>query len=92
LKQYQLTAEQSKDDAQGRVGQAQADITAAEADRAQQEASLMIPLFDKDAYTKLVQTGAVSERQGELPVAAYPENAISVAHPCRSSRCSETLY
>jgi HlyD family secretion protein len=70
LKQYQLTAEQSKDDAQGRVGQAQADITAAEADLAQQEASLKIALFDKDAYTKLVQTGAVSERQGRFSVSA----------------------
>jgi HlyD family secretion protein len=78
LKQYQLTAEQSKDDAQGRVGQAQADITAAEADLAQQEASLKITLFDKDAYTKLVQTAAVSERQGRLSVSTADQQEAAV--------------
>jgi HlyD family secretion protein len=81
VKQNQLLAEQSKDDAQGRVGQAQADLTAAEADLSQQEASLRIALFDKDAYTKLVQTGAVSERQGKLSVstADQQEAAVSAA-------------
>jgi HlyD family secretion protein len=78
LKQYQLTAEQSKDDAQGRVGQAQADITATEADLAQQEASLKIALFDKYAYTKLVQTGAVSERQGKLSVSTADQQDAAV--------------
>jgi HlyD family secretion protein len=68
LKQAQLTAIQSNDDAQGRVRQAEADLTATEADLTQQEASLKLALFDKDAYTRLVQTGAVSERQGKVSV------------------------
>jgi HlyD family secretion protein len=45
LKQYQLSAEQATGDAQGRVEQANADLTAAEADLAQQEASLKLRSF-----------------------------------------------
>src|SRR5712691_2102430 len=68
LKQTQLAFGQSENDSQGRVAQAEADVTAAEADHARQEASLKLALFDKDAYTHLVTTGAVSERQGRLSV------------------------
>jgi hypothetical protein len=38
-------------------------MTAAEADLAQQEASYQIASFDKDAYTKLAETGAASNRR-----------------------------
>ena len=82
LKQAQLSTSQSKDDAQGRVGQAEADLTAAQADLAEQEASLKLALFDKNAYAHLVQTGAVSERQGELSesTAAQQEAAVTAAN------------
>ena len=78
LKQAQLTAIQSNDDAQGRVRQAEASLTAAEADLTQQEASLKLALFDKDAYTRLVQTGAVSERQGKVSVSTADQQEAAV--------------
>ena len=78
LKQAQLTATQSNDDAHGRVRQAEADLTAAEADLTQQEASLKLALFDKDAYTRLVQTGAVSERQGKVSVSTADQQEAAV--------------
>src|SRR6266404_4498406 len=78
LKQAQLTATQSKDDAQGRVRQAEADLSAAEAGLTQQEASLKLALFDKDAYTRLVQTGAVSERQGRVSVSTADQQEAAV--------------
>ena len=79
LKQNDLTTAQSKEDAQGRVRQAEADLTAAESDLAQQEASYKLALFDKDAYTRLAQTGAVSERQGKQSVATADQLAAAVA-------------
>jgi len=79
LKQTQLAFGQSENDSQGRVAQAEADLTAAEADRARQEASLKLALFDKDAYTQLVTTGAVSERQGRLSVATADQQEAAVA-------------
>jgi HlyD family secretion protein len=79
LKQNELYTDQSKVDAQGRVRQAEADLAAAEADLAQQEASYQLALFDKDAYTRLAQSGAVSERQGKLSVATADQDAAAVA-------------
>src|SRR6516225_2630715 len=79
LKQTQLAFDQSENDSQGRVAQAEAELTAAEADRARQEASLKLALFDKDAYTHLVTTGAVSERQGRLSVATADQQEAAVA-------------
>ena len=65
LEQTQIQTSQSRLDAEGRVRQAEADLAAAEADLAQQQSSLQLALFDQDAYTRLVKTGAVSERQGK---------------------------
>jgi HlyD family secretion protein len=79
LKQNQLETEQSKVDAGGRVRQAQAELAAAEADLAQQEASYELALFDKNAYTRLAQTGAVSERQGKQSIATADQQAAAVA-------------
>jgi HlyD family secretion protein len=79
LLQNQLQAEQSKGDTQGRVRQADADLAAAEADLAQQEASYQIALFDKDAYTKLAKSGAVSERQGKQAESTAAQQAAAVA-------------
>src|SRR2546425_12684990 len=79
LKQTQLAFDQSENDSQGRVAQAEAELSAAEADRDRQEASLKLALFDKDAYTHLVTTGAVSERQGRLAVATADQQEAAVA-------------
>ena len=81
LKESELSEDQSKGDAHGRVDQAEADLTAAQADLAQQEASYKLALFDKDAYTRLAATGAVSERQGKLAgsTADQQEAAVTAA-------------
>jgi HlyD family secretion protein len=79
LKQSDLTTAQSEEDSQGRVRQAEADLTAAESDLAQQEASYKLAVFGKDAYTRLALTGAVSERQGKQSVATADQLAAAVA-------------
>jgi len=79
LRQNELQTEQSKTDAEGRVRQAEAELTAAEADLAQQEASYTIAKFDKEAYTRLAETGAVSERQGKQASATAAQQAAAVA-------------
>ena len=79
LLQNELQTEQSKGDAQGRVRQAESDLAAAEADLAQQQAAYQIALFDKDAYGKLAQSGAVSERQGKQAESTAAQQAAAVA-------------
>jgi HlyD family secretion protein len=79
LQQNQLQTTQAKIDAKGRVSQAEADVAAAEADLAQREASFQIASFDKEAYTRLAQTGAVSERQGKQAAATADQEAAAVA-------------
>jgi HlyD family secretion protein len=79
LKQNEMQTEQSRVDAEGRVRQAQADLAAADSDLAQQEASYQLASFDKDAYTRLAQTGAVSERQGKQAVSTAEQQAAAVA-------------
>ncbi len=53
MRQNQLQTDQSKVDAGGRVRQAEADLAAAQADLAQQQAAYQIASFNKDAYAKL---------------------------------------
>ena len=79
LKQYELQTEQAQVDAAGRVRQAEADLAAAEADLKQQEASYSLAEFDRHAYVKLAQTGAVSERQGKQSAATAEQQAAAVA-------------
>src|SRR6266403_389269 len=79
LRQSQLQTEQATVDAEGRVSQAEADLAAAESDLARQEASFQLAAFDKEAYTRLAQTGAVSERQGKEAVANADQQAAAVA-------------
>jgi HlyD family secretion protein len=79
LEQSQLQTSQARTDAQGRVSQAEADVSSSEADLAQQEASLKLALFDRDAYTRLAQTGAVSERQGKQAVSTAEQQEAVVA-------------
>lgn len=79
LQQNQLLESQAKLDADGRVRQAEADVAAAQSDLAQQQAAYGLALFDKDAYTKLAASGAVSERQGKQAVATADQDAAAVA-------------
>lgn len=79
LLQNQLQTEQSKVDAEGRVRQAEAELAAAEADLAQQQASYQLASFDQDAYTRLAQTGAASERQAKQATATAGQLAAAVA-------------
>ena len=78
LRQAQLHTEQSKMDVAGRVRQAEGDLASAEAQLAQQQASYQLALFDKEAYLKLAQTGAVSERQAKLAVSTADQQAAAV--------------
>jgi len=79
LQQNQLQTTQARIDAQGRVSQAEAELAAAEADLAQREASYQIASFDKEAYTRLAETGAVSERQGKQAIATAGQEAAAVS-------------
>jgi HlyD family secretion protein len=79
LRQSQLQTAQAATDAEGRVRQAQADLTAAEADLAQQQAALKLAEFNRDAYTRLAKTGAVSEQQGLQAQATAEQTAAAVA-------------
>jgi HlyD family secretion protein len=65
LNESQLQIGQARQESQGQVRQAEAELQAAEAALAQQEAAYKMALFDRDAYTKLAKSGAVSERQGK---------------------------
>ena len=78
LRQAQLQVEQTKSDATGRVRQAEADLAAAEAQLVQQEASYQLAVFDKEAYTRLAQTGAASDRQGKQAASAADQQAAVV--------------
>jgi len=79
VQQNQLLEAQAKVDASGRISQAEADVAAAQSDLAQQQAAYGLALFDKDAYTKLAASGAVSERQGKQAVATADQDAAAVA-------------
>jgi HlyD family secretion protein len=57
-----LQATQSEGDAAGRVSQAEADLSAAQSDLAQQQANLKLAEFDREAYTRLFKNGSVAER------------------------------
>lgn len=81
LEQNQIQTAQSRQDAEGRVRQAEADLAAAESDLAQQQAAFQIAAFDKDAYTRLAQTGAASDRQAKQAssTAGQVEAAVAAA-------------
>jgi HlyD family secretion protein len=78
LKQNQLLTGQAKLDSGGRVNQAQADLAAAQSDLAQRQAAYDLAQFDRDAYTRLAKTGAVSERQGKLAVSTADQDAAAL--------------
>jgi HlyD family secretion protein len=79
LRQSQLQMEQAKIDAGGRVAQARQEMASALADMIQQEAAYNLALFDRDSYSRLARTGAVSERQGREAVSKAAQQAAAVA-------------
>jgi HlyD family secretion protein len=79
LLQSKLQVTQSGQDAGGRVSQAEADLAAAESDLTQQQANLQLAEFDREAYTRLAQTGAVSQRQGKEASSKADAQAAVVA-------------
>jgi HlyD family secretion protein len=83
LDQSQLQVGQSKLDTQGHVKQAEADLAAAQSDLAQQQAAYQIAAFDKEAYTKLAKSGAVSERQGLQAASTADQQEAAVAAATR---------
>ena len=62
LRQSEMGVEQSRTDAQGRVHEAEARLAAAEAQLVQAEASHAQAAWERDAYARLVQQGAVAEQ------------------------------
>jgi HlyD family secretion protein len=77
LSETHLQTGQATTDAGGRVNQAEAQLAATEADLAKQRSALQLAVFDRDAYSRLAKTGAVSERQGkEAETTAATQQAI----------------
>jgi HlyD family secretion protein len=83
LQQNGLQTEQARGDAAGRVQQAEADLAVAEADLARQQAANRLAVFDRDAYIRLAELGAVSERQGKQAAATADQQAAAVAAEIR---------
>jgi HlyD family secretion protein len=79
LQQTEIQTGQSKLDAEGRVRQAEGELAGAQAELARQKSQYEIAAFDRDAYTKLAKTGAVSERQGKQASTTADAQAAAVA-------------
>ena len=89
LEQSRLQVGQSKLDTEGHVGQAEADLATAQAELAQQQAAYQIAAFDRDAYTRLAKSGAVSERQGLQASTTADQQAAVVAASKRRVEASQ---
>ena len=90
LEQNRLQVGQSKLDTEGHVGQAEADLATAQSELAQQQAAYQIAAFDKDAYTRLAKSGAVSERRGLQAVTTADQQAAVVAASKRRVEASQS--
>lgn len=73
-----VTAARTKS-ANDQIAVLQAQLQQGEAEVAQQEASYKLAVFDRDAYTRLARSGAVSERQGKQAEATAEQQAAAVA-------------
>ena len=89
LLQSRMQVGQSKLDTEGHVGQAQADLAAAQSELAQQQAAYQIAAFNRDAYTRLAKTGAVSEQQGLQASTTADQQAAVVAASKRRVESSQ---
>jgi membrane fusion protein YbhG len=65
LRQSELAVDQARTDAEGRVREAEAKLAAAEAQLAQAEATHEQARWDREAFTKLLQTGAVAAQEAK---------------------------
>jgi HlyD family secretion protein len=65
LRQGELAVEQAKADAEGRVKEAEARLAAAEAQLAQAEATYEQAKWDREAFTRLRESGAVSAQEAK---------------------------
>jgi HlyD family secretion protein len=65
LRQSELAVDQARTDAEGRVREAEARLAAAEAQLAQAEATHEQAKWDREAFTKLLQTGAVAAQEAK---------------------------
>jgi HlyD family secretion protein len=72
-------AEARTKSAKDQIAVLQAQLQQNEAELRQQEASQKIAVFDRNAYTRLAQTGAVSERQGKQAEATAEQQGEAVA-------------
>ncbi|HWB31611.1 MAG TPA: HlyD family efflux transporter periplasmic adaptor subunit [Acidobacteriaceae bacterium] len=79
LDQSRLQVGQARLDSAGSVKQAEAQLAAAQADLAQQQAAYKIAAFNKDAYTRLAKSGAVSEQQGLQAATTADQQAAAVS-------------
>ena len=79
LQQSRISVGQARADAEGRVREAEASLASAEAQLVQAEANYRLAAYDRDAYTKLARTGAVSERQGQQAQASADAQEAIVA-------------
>jgi HlyD family secretion protein len=79
LRQSELLTDQARTDAFGKVRQAEGEVTAAEAELAKQQAAYRLATFDREAYTRLAETGAVSERKGKEVSSTADQQAAAVA-------------
>lgn len=89
LEQSRLQVDQSKFDTEGHIKQAEADLATAQANLAQQQAAYQMAAFDKEAYTRLAKSGAVSERQGLQASTAADQQAAAVVASARRVEASQ---
>ena len=89
LEQSRLQVGQSKVDTEGHIKQAEADLATAQANLAQQQAAYEMAAFDKEAYTRLAKSGAVSERQGLQAATAADQQSAAVAASKRRVEASQ---
>lgn len=78
LKQANINVDQSRLDAEGRVRQAEAEVATAEANLSQARAAYEQARYDVERFTKLAQTGDVSDRQREQAHTAEQTQAAVV--------------
>jgi HlyD family secretion protein len=74
-----LQAEARATAAHDQVAVLEEQLEQGQAEVAQQEASYQLALFDRDAYTRLAKSGAVSERQGKQAQSAADQQAAAVS-------------
>jgi HlyD family secretion protein len=78
LRQSQLGVEQARTDARGRVSEAEGRLAAAEAQLAQAEAAYAQAKWERDAYSRLLEQGAVAQQETRQKQSAEATQAAVV--------------